>query len=300
MMAGPRTTDRSITAPASIDHLALDARLGVDGAVHAPLEASRGSAGSPRACPRACRCLSTSRRRCAAAPSSPRSIRSWMASVISSSLRKLGLMRFTDSNTSGPTCRRRRAQGRSSVPSVSPPGGRPFRRPARRPRTSADPAPASSRICAAGALAHELLDELGDAFVEQVVAEVHHERFVSDERLADEDGVRESSRRILLDVGDRARPRRSVTHRRTDLRLRVADDDADVADACGDDGLDAIEQHGLVGDRHELLRARVGQGRRRVPLPPLRMRPFIVVVSSNDLSSGCRRVESCRPSSRRG
>ena len=63
-----------------------------------------------------------------------------------------------------------------------------------------------SRICAAGLLARELLDEVRDALVQQVVAEVHHERLVAEERLADEHRVRQAARRVLLDVGHLERP----------------------------------------------------------------------------------------------
>ena len=54
-------------------------------------------------------------------------------------------------------------------------------------------------------------------------------------------------------------PPRPVADRRADLGVRVADDDPDVADAGCGDRLDAVEQHRLVGDRHELLGARVGE-----------------------------------------
>ena len=57
-----------------------------------------------------------------------------------------------------------------------------------------------SRICAAGFSRLELAHELGDALVQQVVAEVHHERLVADEVAADLHRVREPARRILLDV----------------------------------------------------------------------------------------------------
>ena len=55
-------------------------------------------------------------------------------------------------------------------------------------------------------------------------------------------------------------PARAVADRRANLRLRVADDDADVADAGGDERLEPVEEHRLVGDRDQLLGARVGDG----------------------------------------
>ena len=108
-------------------------------------------------------------------------------------------------------------------------------------------------------LAVELVDEPVDALVEQVVAQVHDERLIADERLADQDGVRQPARCILLDVGDADAPGRSIADRRANLRLRVTDDDPDVADAGGGERLDSVEQDRLVGHGHELLRARIGQ-----------------------------------------
>ena len=80
-----------------------------------------------------------------------------------------------------------------------------------------------------GLLARELIDEMRDAFVEQIVAEVHHERIRSDERLADLDGMGEAARRVLFDVLDTNAPFRSVADGRSDFRLRLADHDPDVA-----------------------------------------------------------------------
>ena len=77
-------------------------------------------------------------------------------------------------------------------------------------------------------LAAELLDEVSDALVEQVVAQVHHERIVADEVLADLDSVGQAAWRILLDIGDAHAPPRAVAHGGTNLRVRVADDDPDV------------------------------------------------------------------------
>ena len=48
--------------------------------------------------------------------------------------------------------------------------------------------------------------------------------------------------------------------RRADLATGLGrDDDPDLADAGRRHRLDSVEQHGLVGHRHELLRARVGE-----------------------------------------
>ena len=71
--------------------------------------------------------------------------------------------------------------------------------------------------------------------------------------------MRESARRVLYDIGDGHIPSRSVTDGRANLRLRVADDHPDVADAGRGERLDAVEEHRFVRDRHELLGAGIGQ-----------------------------------------
>ena len=114
-----------------------------------------------------------------------------------------------------------------------------------------------------GLLADELVHEVRDALVEQVISEIHHERFIADERFADEHGVREATRGVLLDIGDRDTPGRPVADRRPDFSLRVADDDADLLDAGLRQRLDTIEEHGLVGHGHKLL----GAGIRERPEP---------------------------------
>jgi hypothetical protein len=108
-------------------------------------------------------------------------------------------------------------------------------------------------------LAIEFVDEPIDPLVEEVVAEVHHERVVPDERFTDQHCVRQPTRRVLLDVSNANTPRRSVANRRANLRLRIADDDADVPNACRGERFDAVEEDRLVRDGDELLGARVGQ-----------------------------------------
>ena len=46
------------------------------------------------------------------------------------------------------------------------------------------------------------------------------------------------------------------------------------------DRLDAVEQHGLVGDRHELLGAGVGDRPQARPLPPDRISPFMSIAAA--------------------
>ncbi len=152
MITGPRITERSMIAPASIDDFAFDARLGVDRA---------------RRC--AARCVSRISRFASSMSSSlpvsfhqpstmcgrtsrPRSIRSWMASVISSSLRKLGLIALdrledrrrehVDADQREVALRLLRLLDQPDHAAVLP---------ARRRRTSADPARASAGSARPGA-----------------------------------------------------------------------------------------------------------------------------------------------------
>src|SRR4029450_4073090 len=83
---------------------------------------------------------------------------------------------------------------------------------------------------------------------------------VTDEVAADLDGVREPAWCVLLDVRDLDAPPGAVADGGPDFGMGVTDDDADVADAGLGNRLDAVEEHRLVGDRHELLGAGVGQG----------------------------------------
>ena len=79
-----------------------------------------------------------------------------------------------------------------------------------------------------------------------------------EERLRRQHGMREPERLVLEDVGDLDAEPRAVAGGRLDLLAGFrGDDDADLLDAGGGHRLDAVEQHRLVGDRHELLRARV-------------------------------------------
>ena len=92
--------------------------------------------------------------------------------------------------------------------------------------------------------------------------------------------MRQTERGLLLDVGDLETELRTVPDRGADLGLRVhqrrdhltgamirlqqlariAHDDADLADARGGDGLEAVVQDRLVRDGHQLLGPRVRDG----------------------------------------
>ena len=110
-------------------------------------------------------------------------------------------------------------------------------------------------ITRAGTL--ELLDELGEALLQHVVAEVHDEVVVAQEVAGDPDTVRETERSVLRDVGDARTEGRAVTDRGHDLLRCVTDDDPDLVDPGGNHVLDAVEENRLVRDRHQLLGARM-------------------------------------------
>ena len=97
----------------------------------------------------------------------------------------------------------------------------------------------------------EAAHERRDALLEEVVAE---------ELLGDEYGVREAEGRRLGDVGDLQTEAAAVADGSLDLGSRVADHQADFGDAGLAHGLEAVEEHRLVGDRHELLGGGVGNG----------------------------------------
>ena len=82
---------------------------------------------------------------------------------------------------------------------------------------------------------------------------------VAEERLGGQHRVGEPGGLVLDDVGDRHAELRAVAGRRADLVAGLGrDDDPDLLDPGVGHRLDAVEEHRLVGDRHELLGARVG------------------------------------------
>ncbi len=103
-------------------------------------------------------------------------------------------------------------------------------------------------------------DEVDEALLQHVVAEVHHEVVVAEEVAGDEHAVGQAERLVLRDVGDLGAEVRAVADGLTHLGPGLAGDDADVGDAGLDHVLDAVEEDGLVGDRHQLLGARVRNG----------------------------------------
>ena len=106
----------------------------------------------------------------------------------------------------------------------------------------------------------ELAHEPGQVLLEQVVAQVHHEVVVAEELAGDEHAVGQAERRVLRQVRDLQPEARAVADGRHHLVAGVADDDADLADPGRGHGLQPVEQDRLVGHRHQLLGAGVGDG----------------------------------------
>src|ERR1700733_5811759 len=102
-------------------------------------------------------------------------------------------------------------------------------------------------------------DEAAQAVAQEVVAEVHDEGRVADEVRRSEDRVGEAGGLVLDDVGDLGPELGAVAGRLADLVAGLRrDDDPDLLHPGVDQRLDPVEEHGLVGDGHELLRRGVG------------------------------------------
>ena len=82
-----------------------------------------------------------------------------------------------------------------------------------------------------------------------------------EERLGRQHGVGEAERLVLDDVGDAQPELRAVARGLADLLAGLGgDDDPDLLDSGLGHRLDPVEEDRLVGDRHELLGARVRDG----------------------------------------
>ena len=114
-------------------------------------------------------------------------------------------------------------------------------------------------MSACGLVLLERAHEVDHPALQQVVAEVHDEGRVAEERLGRQHRVREARGLVLDDVGEPDAELGTVARRLPDLVAGLRrDDDPDVADPRLGHGLDAEEEHRLVGHRHQLLGRRVG------------------------------------------
>ena len=99
-----------------------------------------------------------------------------------------------------------------------------------------------------------------DAAADEVITQKEHERVGADILLRDVYAVRDAERQWLQDIGNARAKLRPVADGLPDLVAGFRrDDDPDLFDARLDEVLDGVEQHRLVGHRHELLRAGIGQ-----------------------------------------
>ncbi len=132
-----------------------------------------------------------------------------------------------------------------------------------------------------GVTGAKLVHESANPVAQQVVTEVHHERHRAPRKSSAVSTASPAQRRFLPDERYPQTESRAVSDGCLDLGMCVTDDDPDVLDPRVSEGLEPVEQHGLVGDRNQLLRALVWViGRRRVPAPPESTRPLICVCMS--------------------
>ena len=100
--------------------------------------------------------------------------------------------------------------------------------------------------------------QIGDPTLQQIVAEVHHERALAEEQLGGQHRMGQAERLVLHDVGDLHPELGAVAGGFANLLAGLRGDyDPDLLDPRLSHRLDAVEQHRLVGYRHELLGARV-------------------------------------------
>ncbi len=102
--------------------------------------------------------------------------------------------------------------------------------------------------------------ESGQVLFEQVVTQVHDEVVVTEKVAGYQYAMRQTERGVLRNERDARTESRAVTERRHHFVARVADDHTDLGDAGRHHGLDSVEEDRLVGHRHELFGARVGDG----------------------------------------
>jgi len=121
---------------------------------------------------------------------------------------------------------------------------------------------------ALGRRAPKLLREGNDATAQEVVAQVEDEGVAAQEAFADLHGLRDAQGRRLLDVGDLQAEVAAVAHGSHHLLPRIADHDANAADAGFGQALQGVEEDGLVGDGHQLLGSRVRERTQSGALTP--------------------------------
>ena len=99
-----------------------------------------------------------------------------------------------------------------------------------------------------------------DSPKDEVISQVEDERRPAEETVRGPNGVRDPQRAFLLQVCDAGSKPRPIADRSLDLLGCLAQDDADLCDPRLNQLLDFVEHHRLVGDRYQLLGARIGEG----------------------------------------
>ena len=113
---------------------------------------------------------------------------------------------------------------------------------------------------AVGAVLPEAVHKGLDAPQEEVVTQIEDEGRLTHVVAGDLDRVGDTQRRVLLDILHAGTEGGAVAHGGTYLIRRIPHDDGDVSDAALHQLLDGVKEDRLIGDRHKLLGARVGEG----------------------------------------
>ena len=124
------------------------------------------------------------------------------------------------------------------------------------------------------ALLAELLDHAGDPPGDEVVPQVHDEVGATQEVPGGLHCVGQAQRPCLGDVGDPRPETTTIADRFADLVGGVADHDPDLRHPRLDQGLQTIEEDGLVGDGNQLLGSGVGDRAQPGALSPAQDQPF--------------------------
>lgn len=114
-----------------------------------------------------------------------------------------------------------------------------------------------------------------DVAADQIIPQIHNKRRILPNAPGGLHRVGQPRGLLLEDVRDAHPEPAAVAHRLLDqLPGLRADDDSQVADPGPGQVFNHVKQVGLVGHRDHCLAAVWVKGRNRVPLPPLRIKPF--------------------------
>ena len=121
----------------------------------------------------------------------------------------------------------------------------------------------------------EPVDNVLNASLDQIVTQEHQERILAKKRARGPNSVGQPARSVLKDVGRPNPPALAGPDRIPDrLPGLRGDDDAHLGDPRRGDLLEAKVNDRLVGDRNQLLRARVGERPKPCPSSATEDEPF--------------------------